>query len=154
MDRPPTRPINRLLIANRGEIAHRILTSAKELGIETFAVYTSGDTLHTKGSAHAIELPSPASYSNITELIGLCKKHSIDTIHPGYGFLSEKEEFSWRCWVEGITVVGPGWDILGKLCPGTGPIRFSGALFFLFRLALPSLPRFSASPPHRRFCPL
>ncbi|QDS72163.1 hypothetical protein FKW77_004555 [Venturia effusa] len=114
MDRPIPRPIQRLLVANRGEIATRILSSARELEIETFAVYTSDDVAHTRGAAHAIQLRSPSSYLDIQELIQITTKHRIDAVHPGYGFLSESADFSEKMWEVGVAVVGPGWGILDK----------------------------------------
>jgi pyruvate carboxylase len=59
-------------------------------------------------------LKSPASYLDISEILSIASQHNIDTIHPGYGFLSESAEFSWKAWEAGIAVVGPGWEILGK----------------------------------------
>ncbi|OCK84644.1 hypothetical protein K432DRAFT_439914 [Lepidopterella palustris CBS 459.81] len=115
MSRPHPRPIKRLLVANRGEIAVRILSTARELGIETYAVYTPGDTAHAVKATYATQLPSAASYLNIQELINIAKKHHIDSVHPGYGFLSESGEFSRRMWEEaGAMVVGPGWGILAS----------------------------------------
>jgi pyruvate carboxylase len=115
MSRPPQRPIRRLLVANRGEIATRIISSARELDIETYAIYTSGDGAHASRAAHAIELSSAATFMNISALIDIVKKHDIDAAHPGYGFLSESEDFSTRMWKEaGVVVVGPGWGILAK----------------------------------------
>ena len=99
---------------NRGEIATRIISSARELDIETFATYTTNDTTHTRGAAHVVKLKSPASYLDITVLIAVAKEYEVDAVHPGYGFLSESAEFSWRMWEAGIVVVGPGWDILDK----------------------------------------
>ncbi|ORY10945.1 carbamoyl-phosphate synthase L chain, ATP binding domain-domain-containing protein [Clohesyomyces aquaticus] len=117
MSRPPQRPITRLLIANRGEIATRIISSARELSIPTYALYTSGDASHAAKATHVIQVPSSATFMNIQALIDLVKKHEIDAVHPGYGFLSESEEFSRRMWEEaGAVVVGPGWGILA----GTG----------------------------------
>ncbi|KAI4674364.1 uncharacterized protein J4E84_010602 [Alternaria hordeiaustralica] len=115
MTRPPQRPIKRLLIANRGEIATRIISSARELDIETFAIYVSGDDSHAVRASHAIRLSSASSFMSIDDLIGIVKKHQIDAVHPGYGFLSESEEFSKRIWEEtGAAVVGPGWGILSN----------------------------------------
>ncbi|KAI0542518.1 PycA protein [Xylaria digitata] len=112
---PPRRPIKRLLIANRGEIAKRIVDCARELSIETFTLATSGDTSHTFGAAHVLSIPSAASYLDITALIEIVKKHAIDTVHPGYGFLSESADFAQRMWDEAqAVVIGPGWDILRK----------------------------------------
>ncbi|KAF2421140.1 hypothetical protein EJ08DRAFT_653555 [Tothia fuscella] len=114
MSRPSQRPIRKLLVANRGEIATRILSSARELDIETFAVYTSDDIAHTRGAAHSLKLRSPASYLDISEILSVANNNNIDAIHPGYGFLSESAEFSWKAWESGITVIGPGWEILDK----------------------------------------
>ncbi|KAF1998492.1 hypothetical protein P154DRAFT_495180 [Amniculicola lignicola CBS 123094] len=111
--RPPPRPIKRLLIANRGEIAVRIISSARELSIETYTLYIPGDSSHALRAAHVIELASAAAFMNIDTLIDIVKKHGIDAVHPGYGFLSESPEFAKRMWDEaGAVVVGPGWGIL------------------------------------------
>ncbi|UPX20381.1 Pyruvate carboxylase [Ascochyta rabiei] len=115
MSRPPQRSIKRLLIANRGEIAARIISSARELDIETYSVYISGDSSHAAKATHALELPSAAAFMEIDTLIEIVRKHQIDAVHPGYGFLSESEVFSERMWREaGAVVVGPGWDILAN----------------------------------------
>lgn len=99
----------------RGEIATRIISSARELDIETFGIYISGDFSHAARATHAILLSSAASFMSIEDLIEIVKKHSIDAVHPGYGFLSESEVFAQRMWREASAVViGPGWDILAK----------------------------------------
>ncbi|KAF1934893.1 hypothetical protein EJ02DRAFT_428937 [Clathrospora elynae] len=113
MSRPSPRPIKRLLIANRGEIATRIISSARELDIETYALYVSGDDSHAVRAAHAIRIPSAASFMNIDNLVAIIKENHIDAVHPGYGFLSEFADFPKRVWEEtGAMVVGPGWGIL------------------------------------------
>ncbi|KLJ11271.1 hypothetical protein EMPG_13444 [Blastomyces silverae] len=117
MTPPPARPIKRLLVANRGEIAVRILQAARELSIETFALYTADDRSHCEVGAphHVLALPSPASYMDIALLVQLVRENSIDTIHPGYGFLSESAEFAQRMWEEaGAKVIGPGWEVLAR----------------------------------------
>ncbi|KAI3319783.1 carbamoyl-phosphate synthase L chain, ATP binding domain-containing protein [Xylariaceae sp. AK1471] len=112
---PPRRPIKRLLVANRGEIAKRIIDCARELSIETFALVTAGDTSHALGAAHVLSLTSSASYLDIPALVRIVKQHEIDAVHPGYGFLSESADFARRMWNEaGAVVIGPGWDILSK----------------------------------------
>ncbi|KAI0467340.1 PycA protein [Xylaria cf. heliscus] len=112
---PTRRPIKRLLVANRGEIAKRIIDCARELSIETFALITPGDASHALGATHALPLSSPASYLDIPALIEIAKEHAIDSVHPGYGFLSESAEFARRMWNEAsVAVIGPGWDILSK----------------------------------------
>ncbi|KAF7960109.1 hypothetical protein EAE96_001708 [Botrytis aclada] len=115
MSQQPFRPIKRLLVANRGEIATRILSTARELGIETYTLYTTNDSSHTLSSDHSIQLPSPSSYLDISTLISVVQKHNIDTIHPGYGFLSESAEFAERLWREAnVVVIGPGSQILER----------------------------------------
>ncbi|ELR10696.1 hypothetical protein VC83_08325 [Pseudogymnoascus destructans] len=112
---PPLRPIRRLLIVNRGEIAIRILSSARELNLETYTLYTADDTSHTLHSTHAVSIPSPSTYLDITALIAIIKSHNIDSVHPGYGFLSESAEFAHRAWTEaGTVVIGPGWETLAR----------------------------------------
>ena len=99
----------------RGEIAKRIIDCARELSIETFALVTPNDISHALSAAHILPITSPASYLNIDFLIGISKQHGVDTVHPGYGFLSESADFAQRMWTEaGVVVVGPGWDILRK----------------------------------------
>ncbi|KAI8624141.1 hypothetical protein F5Y19DRAFT_455559 [Xylariaceae sp. FL1651] len=112
---PPRRTIKRLLVANRGEIAKRVIDCARELSIETFALVTPGDTSHALAAAHLLSLPSAASYLDISALVGIVKEQRIDAVHPGYGFHSESAEFARRMWDEaGVVVIGPGWDILSK----------------------------------------
>ncbi|KAJ5221974.1 uncharacterized protein N7469_010861 [Penicillium citrinum] len=113
MSSPHSRSIKRLLIVNRGEIAVRILHAARELPepVETFALYTSDDRSHCDIGRphHAIQIPSASSYLDIELLVDLARKHSIDSVHPGYGFLSENAEFASRMWTEaGAIVIGPG----------------------------------------------
>ncbi|KAF4554613.1 Pyruvate carboxylase-like protein 1 [Elsinoe fawcettii] len=108
------RAIRRLLVANRGEIATRIISAARELEIETVALYTDEDVSHAFNADHAIKLAGPESYLNIDELLQIVKKHSIDTVHPGYGFLSESAGFAKRLSEAGILVVGPGFHILNR----------------------------------------
>lgn len=104
-----------MLIEFRGEIATRIISTARELDIETYSIYTSTDRSHTFGSSHSIKVASPASYLDISELIEIAKKHKIDTIHPGYGFLSESPDFARRMRDEaGAVVIGPGPEILSR----------------------------------------
>ncbi len=100
---------------DRGEIATRILATARELGIETYSVYTEDDTSHCSDSAHAILLPSPSAYLDISKLVAIVRDHGVDAVHPGYGFLSESAEFAKRMWEEAnAVVIGPGWEILAR----------------------------------------
>ncbi|KAG9244722.1 hypothetical protein BJ878DRAFT_459748 [Calycina marina] len=110
-----SRHVKRLLVANRGEIATRIIATARELDIETFSIYTSNDTTHTLNSSHSIQITSPSSYLDISELLETVKKHQIDSVHPGYGFLSESPEFAKVMWEEaGVLVIGPGHEVMAK----------------------------------------
>ncbi|OAP58166.1 hypothetical protein AYL99_07256 [Fonsecaea erecta] len=117
---PPQRPFSRILVANRGEIAIRILQSCHELPDPptTFAIYTDSDSTHVSLGRphHAIKAAhGPASYTNIDYLIGLVRDNHIDAVHPGYGFLSESAEFARRMWAEArCVVVGPGWEVLER----------------------------------------
>ena len=78
-------------------------------------MYASGDSSHTFEATHALCLSSTSSYMNIDELIRLVRKHNIDAVHPGYGFLSESDIFAWRMWNEAnAVVIGPGWEILSR----------------------------------------
>nr|WP_319533892.1 acetyl/propionyl/methylcrotonyl-CoA carboxylase subunit alpha [uncultured Vibrio sp.] len=102
----------RILIANRGEIACRIIKTAKSMAIETVAVYSEVDrnSLHVKQADFAEFIgPAPASesYLNIDAVIGAAKKWQADAIHPGYGFLSENPKLAKACSENGIVFVGP-----------------------------------------------
>lgn len=103
---------NKILIANRGEIACRIIRTAKSLGIKVTALYSEQDrySMHTQLADEAILIgPSPASesYLNQDKVISIAKERGVDAIHPGYGFLSENAIFADRCEKEGIVFIGP-----------------------------------------------
>ena len=106
------RNISNILIANRGEIAVRIIRTAKKMGLKTFAVFSDADenAIHTKLADKAIylggSLPNQ-SYLNIKKIIKICKKNNIDAVHPGYGFLSENLEFNLACQNANIIFIGP-----------------------------------------------
>lgn len=105
-----------LLIANRGEIALRIIRTAMELGMRTVTVYAEddADSPHVHAADEAIGLlgAGPAAYLNHAELLAAAKKSAAELIHPGYGFLSENAEFARACASAGYTFVGPGADVL------------------------------------------
>lgn len=85
------------------------------MDIETYAIYTAGDTSHVAKANKAIELSSASAFMSIDELIRIVKHHDIDAVHPGYGFLSESDVFAERMWKEAAAVViGPGWEILAQ----------------------------------------
>lgn len=102
-------PITSLLIANRGEIALRINRTAKRLGIKTTTLYTDPDasSQHAACSPNSIGLGAANSYLDGERIVKLAKKHGIQALHPGYGFLSENAAFAERCEQEGIVFVGP-----------------------------------------------
>ena len=102
----------KILIANRGEIACRIISTCKKLSIPTVAVYSDADAraLHVKLADEAINIgppPSTESYLSIDKIISACKQTNADAVHPGYGFLSENHLFMSRLEKEDITFIGP-----------------------------------------------
>jgi len=106
------RPIRKLLVANRGEIALRVLRAAHEAGMRTVAVYSDADRveLHVRGAHEAVRLGPPPpkdSYLSIDALIAAAKRTGADAVHPGYGFLSENPAFREACDAAGLTFVGP-----------------------------------------------
>ena len=106
------RPLKRVLVANRGEIAMRVIRAAEELGLDTVAVYSEADrdAAHVRLATEAVEIgPPPASrsYLDADAIIGAALAAGCDAIHPGYGFLSENAVFAARCAAEGLRFVGP-----------------------------------------------
>jgi acetyl-CoA carboxylase biotin carboxylase subunit len=104
--------IKKLLVSNRGEIALRVMRTAKEMGIKTVAVYSEADrsSPHVKFADEAVLLgppPSASSYLLADKIIDACKKLNVDAIHPGYGFLSENENFARKVTEAGIIFIGP-----------------------------------------------
>lgn len=104
--------IKKVLVANRGEIAVRIMRSCRELGLITIGVYSDADrtAMHVRYADEAYHIgaaPSRESYLDIEKIISVAKKSGADAIHPGYGFLSENARFSERCKEEGIIFIGP-----------------------------------------------
>lgn len=107
-----TGPIKKLLVANRGEIACRIMRTAKRMNIETMAIYSTADenAMHTRmaDEAHFVGEAEPRkSYLNQDRILNIARQHNATAIHPGYGFLSENSEFSERCHENQLVFVGP-----------------------------------------------
>ena len=108
--------MRRLLVANRGEIAVRIIDSAALMGLSTVAIYPDddGSTLHVQRADESLLIPGagPAAYLDIEAVVGAAKEAGCDALHPGLGFLSENPVLARRCAEEGITFVGPDADTL------------------------------------------
>uniref|UniRef100_A0AC35TH11 Methylcrotonoyl-CoA carboxylase subunit alpha, mitochondrial n=1 Tax=Rhabditophanes sp. KR3021 TaxID=114890 RepID=A0AC35TH11_9BILA len=104
--------IDKILIANRGEIAMRIIGTAKKMGVETVAVYSDADnkSLHMKHADYAYNIGAPPaleSYLNMDKLIDVALKTNSKAVHPGYGFLSENPDFAKKCIDAGLIFIGP-----------------------------------------------
>src|SRR5213594_1604186 len=111
----------KILIANRGEIALRVICACKELGIPTVAVYSEPDrnSLHVRFADEAVCIGparSSESYLNIPSVISAAEITNVDAIHPGYGFLSENAGFAEVCDVSGIKFIGPTPAVLRAMC--------------------------------------
>jgi acetyl-CoA carboxylase biotin carboxylase subunit len=109
-----------VLIANRGEIARRIIRTAKLLGVETIAVYSDIDEkfLFVQEADKALrigEAKPKDSYLNIDKIIAVARESGASAIHPGYGFLSERWEFAQRCETEGLIFIGPSSEVIHKM---------------------------------------
>ena len=111
---------NKILIANRGEIALRVIRACHELGIKTVAIYSTADdlSLHVKFADEAVCIgppPSSESYLNIPRIIAAGEITNSDAIHPGYGFLSESSEFSRICFENGFEFIGPNPEMIKSM---------------------------------------
>lgn len=110
----------KVLIANRGEIARRIIRTCKRLGVQTVAVYSEADaaSLHVKDAdeAHCVGKPPVAqSYLNINRILEIAQESGADAVHPGYGLLSENADFAKRCTDAGLTFIGPSADVIASM---------------------------------------
>jgi len=111
---------SKILVANRGEIAIRVIRACKEMGIATVAVYSEADreALHVKLAEErcCIGKATPReSYLNMANIISAAKNFRAEAIHPGYGFLSENPDFSNLCAEHGVTFIGPSGDVIAKM---------------------------------------
>src|SRR5665647_2664089 len=110
--KPTLKKFKKVLIANRGEIAIRVIRSCRELGIETVAVHSTADedSLHVKMADESVCVGPPKSslsYLNVPQILSAADITGADAIHPGYGFLSENDEFAEMCKKWGLTFIGP-----------------------------------------------
>jgi acetyl-CoA carboxylase biotin carboxylase subunit len=113
-------PFKKILIANRGEIAVRVIRACRELGIESVAVYSDADAraLHVALADEAVRIgPAPAaeSYLSIDAIIAAARSSGADAIHPGYGFLSENHDFAAACAAHAVTFIGPPADVIASM---------------------------------------
>jgi acetyl-CoA carboxylase biotin carboxylase subunit len=120
--------IRRLLVANRGEIAIRIIRACRELGIETVGVYSDADrhAPHVLAADRAVHLgPPPAveSYLKVEALVDAARRTGADAVHPGYGFLSERAQFARACEQAGLVFVGPSADAMELMGSKVGARR-------------------------------
>ena len=111
---------NKILIANRGEIALRIIRTCREMGIKTVAVYSTADkdSLHVKFADEAVCIGGPKgqeSYLNIPHVMAACEITNADAVHPGYGFLAENAKFAQICADHGIKFIGPTPDMINSM---------------------------------------
>src|SRR5438105_6686284 len=125
---PPSRMFSKILIANRGEIAVRVIRACRELGIRSAAVYSDADraSLHVIMADEAYYLgPTAASesYLNISRVLDVAKRAGADAVHPGYGFLSENPRFAQACALAGIKFIGPTGDAMEMMGSKTGARR-------------------------------
>jgi len=112
--------VKKILIANRGEIALRIIRACHELGIKTVAVYSQADelSLHVRFADEAVCIGGPASqdsYLKIPSILSAAEITNVDAIHPGYGFLAENAEFSQICYENELTFIGPSAEIINSM---------------------------------------
>jgi acetyl-CoA carboxylase biotin carboxylase subunit len=120
--------IGRLLIANRGEIAIRIIRACRELGIESVAVFSDADRQapHVLAADHAEHIggsPAQESYLNVATLLAAARRSFADAIHPGYGFLSERAHFARACRDAGFVFIGPGPEAIERMGSKIGARR-------------------------------
>ena len=111
---------NKILIANRGEIAVRIIRACRNIGIRSVAVYSKEDakSMHVQLADQRIcigEGPARNSYLNMDRIISAAKNMGADAIHPGFGFLSENSEFVRKCEENGITFIGPTAEVIDRM---------------------------------------
>ncbi len=122
----------KILIANRGEIALRIIRTCKRLGVKTVAVYSEPDleSKHVTSSDEAYLVgagPPSESYLNIEKIVKAAKESSVEAVHPGYGFLAENADFARACEESGFVFIGPSGKVLGNAANKFESKRFAKA---------------------------
>jgi acetyl-CoA carboxylase, biotin carboxylase subunit len=157
---------SRVLVANRGEIAVRVIRALHELGVEAVAVYSTADagTLHTRLADRAVCIGPPSateSYLNMSSVVAAAEITGCDAVHPGYGFLSENPDFVRACEENALVFVGPDADVMARmgdkveakralaaaglpLVPGTEAVESDGARDAAAEIGFPVLLKASA----------
>ena len=120
---------NKLLIANRGEIAVRIIRTCREMGIHTVAVYEASDrsSLHVRLADECVALPGPQSYMEPETILAIAQQYGVDAIHPGYGYLAEDAGFIRACDAAGIAFIGPPAEVVETLRDKIGALETARA---------------------------
>lgn len=110
----PFKSLQNILIANRGEIALRVSRTASLHGVRTTTVYTEPDKFsqHALVTPHSVNIGPPSAYLDVEKIIKAAKENGCDSVHPGYGFLSENSGFAKRCKEEGLVFIGPPPDAI------------------------------------------
>ena len=133
MTKPSFHKIRKLLVANRSEIAIRVLRAATELGLKTVAVYAHEDrfALHRFKADESYRIGAGrdpiSAYLDIDDVIRVARAAGADAIHPGYGFLAENPDFAEACVAAGLVFIGPPPDLLRSLATRSRPARWPSA---------------------------
>src|SRR3977135_2838590 len=118
--RAPVTTFSKILVANRSEIAYRVIRTARRMGIATVAVYSEADAeaLHVREADEAVSIgpaPSTESYLRIDRIVDACRRTGAEAVHPGYGFLSEQPAFATALAEAGVVFIGPGPEAVAAM---------------------------------------